>query len=190
MYLCRVAQGSARATTAIKLISCYHRLDRLNYQVMTDSSPLTPHDNKFMQRALQLAHEAEVADEVPVGAVLVIDNEIIGEGYNCPISTHDPSAHAEMVAMRDAASKIGNYRLIDSTLYVTLEPCIMCMGAIIHARVKRLVYAATDPKAGAVHSIYTIPDDKKLNHHVDISSGILAEESADLLKSFFQKRRK
>lgn len=156
---------------------------------MKSTSPLTPHDTKFMQRALALAREAETLDEVPVGAVLVVDGEIIGEGYNRPISTHDPSAHAEIIALRNAASRIGNYRLLNSVLYVTLEPCIMCMGAITHARVARVVYGATDPKGGAVESIYTVAQDKKLNHVVETQGGLLADECSELLTAFFRRRR-
>lgn len=156
---------------------------------MTHASPITSDDTVFMRRALELAHEAEAVGEVPVGAVLVVDNEIIGEGYNRPISTHDPSAHAEIIALRDAASRIGNYRLLNAVLYVTLEPCIMCMGAISHARVARVVYGATDPKAGAVESIYSIAQDKKLNHVVETQGGLLAGECSAVLTAFFRRRR-
>jgi len=146
-------------------------------------------DEKFMQRALELARQAEAEGEVPVGAVIVKDNAIIAEGYNRPIASHDPTAHAEIQAMRAAAGALGNYRLPDTTLYVTLEPCIMCIGAITHARIGRLVYGATDPRAGAIHSIYSIPDDRKLNHHIDVESGVLAEECGQILKNFFRQRR-
>ena len=147
-------------------------------------------DNDFMQAALDLAKCAEQEDEVPVGAVVVLDGEIIGQGYNRPITTNDPTAHAEIVAMREAAQRVGNYRLVDSTLYVTLEPCIMCIGAITHARIKKLVYGATDPKAGAIESIYTVAGDKKLNHVVETQGGVLAEECGALLTNFFRKKRK
>ena len=143
-----------------------------------------------MQRALELARRAEQEGEVPVGAVLVKDNEIISEGWNKPISGHDPTAHAEIQALRAAGQKLGNYRLVDTTLYVTLEPCIMCIGAIMHARVQRLVYAASDPRAGAIHSAYTIPDDGKLNHSLEVESDVLADECSDLLTEFFRARRK
>ena len=146
-------------------------------------------DEKFMRRALELAREAEAKGEVPVGAVVVLDDEIIGEGYNCPIGMHDPTAHAEIVALRDAARHVENYRLVDASLYVTLEPCIMCIGAITHARIKRLIYGANDPRAGAVHSVYTIPDDRKLNHHIEIKGGLLASQCGDLLSHFFRQRR-
>ena len=143
-----------------------------------------------MQRALELAQRAEQEGEVPVGAVLVKDNEIIGEGWNRPISGHDPTAHAEIQTLRDAGQHLGNYRLVDTTLYVTLEPCIMCIGAIMHARVKRLVFAASDPRAGAIHSAYSIPDDGKLNHSLEVASGVLAEDCSSLLRNFFRARRK
>lgn len=143
-----------------------------------------------MQRALELARCAEQAGEVPVGAVLVKDNEIVGEGWNRPISGHDPTAHAEIQALREAGQRLGNYRLIETTLYVTLEPCIMCIGAIMHARVQRLVFAASDPRAGAIHSAYTIPDDGKLNHSLEVGSGVLADECSGLLTDFFRARRK
>jgi tRNA(adenine34) deaminase len=146
-------------------------------------------DELFMQRALELAQRAEQHGEVPVGAVLVKDGEIIAEGWNQPISSNDPTAHAEIVTLREAAAKLENYRLVDTTLYVTLEPCIMCMGAIIHARVKRLVFGATDPKAGAACTVYTIPADRRLNHHVEVEGGVLAGQCGNLLTEFFRQRR-
>ena len=146
-------------------------------------------DEQFMQRALQLARRAEQEGEVPVGAVLVKNNEIVGEGWNRPITGHDPTAHAEIQALRDAGQRLGNYRLVETSLYVTLEPCIMCVGAIMHARVQRLVYASTDPRAGAIHSAYTIPDDGKLNHALEVESGLLADECSSLLTNFFRARR-
>lgn len=143
-----------------------------------------------MQRAIAMAHQAESAGEVPVGAVLVKDGEIIAEGGNRPISNHDPSAHAEIVTLRAAAERLGNYRLTDTTLYVTLEPCIMCAGAIIHARIKRVVYAATDPKAGAAGSVFDIFASPRVNHRVEIDGDLLAEKSQALLRTFFRARRK
>lgn len=143
----------------------------------------------FMQRALQLAEAARAVNEVPVGAVLVVDNEIIAEGYNCPIATHDPSAHAEMVVMRRAAEKIKNYRLVNSTLYVTLEPCLMCAGAMVHARIGRLVYGASDPRAGVVQSQSQVLDHAFLNHRVDYTGGVLAEPCGAILSAFFKARR-
>jgi tRNA(adenine34) deaminase len=142
-----------------------------------------------MARALELAREAERAGEVPVGAVLVKDGVIVGEGWNRPISTHDPSAHAEMIAMRAAAQTLENYRLLDTTLYVTLEPCAMCAGAMVHARVSRLVYAATDPRAGAAGSIFNILQHAALNHRVECEGGVMAEECGGVLREFFLKRR-
>ena len=146
-------------------------------------------DEQYMRHALQMAQRAEQEGEVPVGAVLVKGNEIIAQGWNRPISGHDPTAHAEIQALREAGQRLGNYRLIETTLYVTLEPCIMCIGAILHARVQRLVYAASDPRAGAIHSVYTIPDDGKLNHSIEIAGGVLAEECSGLLTNFFRARR-
>jgi tRNA(adenine34) deaminase len=146
-------------------------------------------DSTFMTRALELAREAERAGEVPVGAVIVKDGAIVGEGWNRPISTNDPTAHAEIVAMRAAAQKLNTYRLLDTTLYVTLEPCPMCAGAMVHARVKRLVYAATDPRAGAAGTIFNIVQHPSLNHRVECGTGVMAEECATLLRAFFQGRR-
>lgn len=146
-------------------------------------------DQKFMSRALELARIAEAAGEVPVGAVIVKDNQIIAEGWNCPIAAHDPSAHAEMLAMRAAAQALQNYRLLDTTLYVTLEPCAMCAGAMVHARIKRLVYAATDPRAGAAGTIFNIAQHEALNHRLEVTGGVMAEECGALLRGFFQARR-
>jgi tRNA(adenine34) deaminase len=147
-------------------------------------------DAGFMARALELARAAEAAGEVPVGAVLVRDGRIIGEGSNRPIATHDPTAHAEMVALRSAAEAVGSYRLLDTTLYVTLEPCAMCAGAMVHARVKRLVFAARDPKAGAAGSVFDIVRHPQLNHSIDCEEGVLATECSTLLRDFFRARRK
>lgn len=146
-------------------------------------------DLYFMSHALELARMAEAAGEVPVGAVIVKDNQIIAEGWNRPISLHDPSAHAEMLAMRAAAQTLANYRLLDTTLYVTLEPCAMCAGTMVHARVKRLVYAATDPRAGAAGTIFNITQHEALNHRLDVTGGVMAEECGLLLRSFFQAKR-
>ena len=144
---------------------------------------------KFMQTAITLAQEAATYGEVPVGAVVVKDDQIIGLGYNAPIKQHDPSAHAEIRALRDAANNIGNYRLIDCTLYVTLEPCAMCAGAIQHARIAQLVYGASDPKTGACGSVINLMAEAKLNHHTKVTSGVLAEECGALLSAFFKERR-
>jgi tRNA(adenine34) deaminase len=142
-----------------------------------------------MRYALKLASRAAAHGEVPVGAVLVCDGEILGEGWNRPISDRDPSAHAEMVALRAAAQKAGNYRLPGTTLYVTLEPCVMCAGAIVHARVSRLVFGARDPKAGAVDSVYDVIARPRLNHVVQWTGGVLEAECGDLLRTFFRERR-
>jgi tRNA(adenine34) deaminase len=146
-------------------------------------------DSVFMTRALELAREAERAGEVPVGAVIVKDDAIVGEGWNRPISTSDPTAHAEIVAMRAAAQNLGSYRLLDTTLYVTLEPCPMCAGAMVHARVKRLVYAAPDPRAGAAGTIFNIVQHPSLNHRVEFEAGLMAEECGTMLRAFFKGRR-
>ena len=147
-------------------------------------------DIDFMRVALDLAKQARDAGEVPVGAVVVKDGVIIGRGYNRPISAADPTAHAEVMALRDAARHLGNYRLTDCMLYVTLEPCTMCVGAIFHARIARLVYGAKDPKTGACGSIIDLPAETRLNHHLQMAGGVLAEETGELLKQFFAQRRK
>ncbi|MFZ9642315.1 MAG: tRNA adenosine(34) deaminase TadA [Candidatus Methylopumilus sp.] len=146
-------------------------------------------DQIYMQAAMMLAKQAAQNGEVPVGAVLVKDGEIIGRGSNAPISLNDPSAHAEILAIRDAANNIGNYRLVDCTLYVTLEPCAMCSGAIQHARIANLVYAASDPKTGACGSVVNLMAEAKLNHHTTVRTGVMAEEAASLLSDFFKQRR-
>ena len=146
-------------------------------------------DQLFMQVAIELAKQASENGEVPVGAIIVKDGEIIGRGSNAPIGLHDPSAHAEILAMRDAAKHIGNYRLVDCTLYVTLEPCAMCSGAIQHARIANLVYGASDPKTGACGSVVDLMAEEKLNPHTSVRGGVLAEETATLLSDFFKQRR-
>lgn len=143
-----------------------------------------------MQAALELAKEAAGLGEVPVGAVVVKDGEIIGRGRNAPISQHDPSAHAEIQAMRDAAARLGNYRLVGCSLYVTLEPCAMCAGAIQHARIANLVYGACDPKTGACGSVIDLMAEARLNHHTEVTGGVLAQECGSLLSAFFASRRK
>lgn len=142
-----------------------------------------------MQMALGLARQADVENEVPVGAVIVRSGEVIGRGSNAPLSTHDPTAHAEIQAMRDASRTIGNYRLTHCTLYVTLEPCAMCAGAIQHARIVRVVYGASDPKTGACGSVIDLFAERRLNHHATVTSGVLADECAQLLERFFSRRR-
>lgn len=143
----------------------------------------------WMQRALELAHQAQAEGEVPVGAVLVKEDQILGEGWNAPIGKRDPTAHAEIRALRNAAKRLGNYRLLDTTMYVTLEPCVMCAGAIIHARVKRVVYGAADPKTGAAGSVFNILNSEQHNHRVQITAGVLEQECSALLKDFFKARR-
>ncbi len=142
-----------------------------------------------MRAALDLAREAAAADEVPVGAVVVVAGEIVGRGFNQPILRHDPTAHAEIMALRAAADRLGNYRLPNSTLYVTLEPCVMCSGAIMHARVERVVFGARDPKTGAAGSVVDLFGEERLNHHTEIQGGVLAEECGALLSAFFAARR-
>ncbi|MBI3935143.1 MAG: tRNA adenosine(34) deaminase TadA [Acidobacteria bacterium] len=146
-------------------------------------------DAYFMRAALEEARRAEAAGEVPVGAVIVLGEEMIGVGQNCNVRDLDPTAHAEVVAMRQAAARLENYRLTGTTLYVTVEPCAMCAGAAVLARIARLVYGCDDPKAGAVHSLYQITDDARLNHRIEITSGILADECSALLRTFFEKKR-
>jgi tRNA(adenine34) deaminase len=146
-------------------------------------------DEMYMRRALELARDAEAAGEVPVGAVIVRGNEIIGEGFNRPISQRDPTAHAEMIALRAAAALSDSYRLTGTTLYVTLEPCAMCAGAMVHARVERLVYAAPDPRAGAAGSVFNVVQSPALNHRLDVDGGVLGEECGALLRNFFLARR-
>lgn len=142
-----------------------------------------------MRRALDLAYLAQEKREIPVGAVVVRQGEIIGRGHNQPIATTDPTAHAEILALRDAAQQLGNYRLLDCTLYVTLEPCVMCIGSIFHARIRRLVFAADDPKTGVCGSMLNLPTDSRLNHHLIVSRGVLAKEASSLLKQFFAVKR-
>jgi len=147
-------------------------------------------DNEhWMRRALALARSAEFIGEVPVGAVLVRGETILGEGFNTLVRDHDPSAHAEMVAIRAAARAEGNYRLPGTTLYVTLEPCSMCAGAIVQARIARVVYGADDPRTGAARSVFRILDHPRLNHRCEVVGGVLAEESGELLRRFFRARR-
>ena len=142
-----------------------------------------------MRAALALAREAATLDEVPVGAVVVVDGEIVGRGFNQPLGRHDPTAHAEIMALRAAAARLGNYRLPGATLYVTLEPCAMCAGAMMHARIGRVVFGARDPKTGAAGSVVDLFGEARLNHHADIEGDVLAEECGALLSGFFAARR-
>lgn len=146
-------------------------------------------DESLMAEALRLAREGGAMGEVPVGAVVVKDGEIIGRGFNAPISRRDPTAHAEIVALRDAALRMGNYRLPGCELYVTLEPCVMCSGAIIHARITRVVFGASDPKTGACGSVVNLFDESRLNFHATVTAGVLATECGALLTNFFAARR-
>lgn len=158
--------------------------DTTDLKVITAAS-----DAGFMLEALRLAEQAAQAGEVPVGAVVVRDGQVIGRGSNAPISRHDPTAHAEIAAMRDAAQNIGNYRLVGCELFVTLEPCVMCVGAMFHARIARVVFGARDPKTGAAGSVLDLFDEARLNHHAQIEGGVLAEECGKVLSDFFARRR-
>jgi tRNA(adenine34) deaminase len=146
-------------------------------------------DERWMEEALRLAGRAEIADEVPVGAVVVCDAKIVGRGWNQVVSTSDPTAHAEILALREAARALGNYRLSGCQLYVTLEPCAMCAGAIVHARIARLVYGARDPKAGAVGGVMQVLNHPKLNHRVEVTEGVLGGRCMEILQAFFRERR-
>ena len=149
----------------------------------------TDRDREYMRLALEQAREASAREEVPIGAVLVRDNQVLAQAHNFRETWQDPTAHAEMVAIREAATQSGSWRLIDTTLYVTLEPCAMCIGAIILARIPRLVFGAMDPKAGACGSIFDLPKERKLNHRVEVIDGVLAQESQELLQTFFKSLR-
>jgi tRNA(adenine34) deaminase len=146
-------------------------------------------DDDFMRVALALARQAELSGEVPVGAIVVKEGIIIGRGSNAPISRHDPSAHAELLALREAAQHMGNYRLVGCELFVTLEPCVMCVGAIFHARIARVVFGASDFKTGACGSVLNLFAEQRLNHHAEIIAGVLAEECGQVLSNFFATRR-
>lgn len=146
-------------------------------------------DVDYMQHALALARRAAQEGEVPVGAILVLGDEIIGEGWNRPIGSHDPTAHAEIVALRGGAQRQRNYRLSETTMYATLEPCAMCMGAVLNARVSRMVFGAWDAKAGACGSVFDLPREPRLTHRIDVFGGVCSEESSLLLRDFFESRR-
>ena len=146
-------------------------------------------DEDYMRAALEQARQAGACDEVPVGAVVVLDGEIVGRGFNQPIGRHDPTAHAEIMALRDAATRLGTYRLPGCALYVTLEPCVMCSGAIMHARVARVVFGARDPKTGVAGSVLDLFAESRLNHHATIEGGLLADDCGRMLSSFFAARR-
>ncbi|HEY0874229.1 MAG TPA: tRNA adenosine(34) deaminase TadA [Vicinamibacterales bacterium] len=146
-------------------------------------------DDDFMRAALELGREARRQGEVPVGAIVVLDGVVIGEGFNQPIGTHDPTAHAEIVALRDAAKRIGNYRLIGATVYVTIEPCQMCVGAMVHARIARVVYGTREPKAGAIESAMRAHEHPSLNHRLEATGGVLESECRAVIQEFFADRR-
>lgn len=150
---------------------------------------IEPLDSVFMRKALMAAHFAQERGEVPIGAVIVHQGEIVGQGYNLRETSQDPTTHAEMVAIRQAAAQLGSWRLLDCTLYVTLEPCVMCMGAIILARIPRLVYGCRDPRVGAAGSLYNFSVDERFNHRVETTEGVLGEECSALLSRFFQELR-
>ena len=151
---------------------------------------LTESDEQYMEMALTEARKAEAQGEVPIGALVVIEGEVVSRAFNQPISTNDPTAHAEIIAVREAARKGNNYRLSAATIYCTLEPCIMCAGAMIHARITRLVFGTLDPRAGSAGSIYNVLTDPRLNHRVDVVPGVRQAECATLLRDFFARRRK
>jgi tRNA(adenine34) deaminase len=148
-----------------------------------------PNDNDFMQHAINLAKHAASQNEVPIGAIIVLNDQIIAEGWNQPIASNDPTAHAEIIVLRSAAQQLNNYRLLNTTLYVTLEPCLMCVGSMIHARIKQLVFGAYDPKSGAIQSVFKFLDSKKLNHSITYQGGVMEQKCGELLTTFFQKRR-
>jgi len=154
-----------------------------------DERPTTASDEFWMEEALRAAQRALEAGEVPVGAVVVHAGKIVGRGWNRNLTDFDPTAHAEVIALREAGAKLGNHRLGDCELFVTIEPCAMCAGALVHARMKRVVYGADDPKAGAIHSVMEVVNHPRLNHRIEVRGGVLAGRSAELLQSFFRSRR-
>lgn len=156
---------------------------------MDSESPIAESDARHMQRAIQLGQRARDEGEVPVGALVVLNGEVVGEGWNQPIGSRDPSAHAEILALRSAAKNVGNYRLVGATVYATLEPCAMCAGAMVHARIARLVYGVRDPKSGAAGSVFDLLGSSKLNHRVEVTADMLASECGELLRAFFRSRR-
>lgn len=161
----------------------------LGFPVLTTKNRITTNDELWMEEALRSAQRALEADEVPVGAVVVCDGKVIACGWNRNIGDSDPTAHAEIVALREAGAAVGNHRLAECDLFVTIEPCAMCAGAMVYARIRRLVYGADDPKAGAVRSVMQLLNHPQLNHKVEVRSGVLAGRCAELLQTFFKKRR-
>ncbi len=164
-------------------------LDNPATSPVQDPAQVSERDLRWMRRAMELARQAEAEDEVPVGALIVREDTLLAEGWNRSIGGQDPTAHAEIMALRAAGQANANYRLIGTTLYVTLEPCVMCAGAIVHARVARVVYAAMDSRAGAAGSVYSLLENTLLNHQVQAQGGVLAEECSDMLRQFFRARR-
>ena len=164
-------------------------MSRVRNEIRTAVAVPTTADLRFMARALEMAELAASREEVPVGAVLSKDDDIVAEGHNLTVTTNDPTAHAEVVVIRAAAQALGDWRLTDCTLYVTLEPCTMCAGALVLSRLSRLVFGASDPKAGMVGSLDNLVQDERLNHEVDVTPGILADASTNLLQDFFRARR-
>ena len=160
-----------------------------NLQTAEERREVSERDELWMEEALRAAQRALEAGEVPVGAVIVCDGRVLGRGWNRNVSDSDPTAHAEVVALREAGRTLGNHRLGQCELFATIEPCAMCAGALVHARIKRLVYGADDPKAGAVHSVMQVLNDSRLNHQMEVRAGVLAGRSAELLQAFFRKRR-
>ena len=160
-----------------------------NLQTAEERREVSERDELWMEEALRAAQRALEAGEVPVGAVIVCDGRVLGRGWNRNVSDSDPTAHAEVVALREAGRTLGNHRLGQCELFATIEPCAMCAGALVHARIKRLVYGADDPKAGAVHSVMQVLNDSRLNHRMEVRAGVLAGRSAELLQAFFRKRR-
>ncbi len=156
----------------------------------TKIQELPTHDQLFMQRAIELAQQAEAINEIPVGAVVVYQGKIIGEGFNQSITLHDPSAHAEMQAIRQAGQYLNNYRLIGCSLYVTLEPCSMCAGLLVHSRIKRLIYGASDTKTGAAGSVFNLVTNEKLNHQIEVNAGVMSKQCSEILSAFFKRRRR
>ena len=176
------------ATSHLRSFAFISRTPHFPFAVTEDQAQNA--DENWMRHALTLAERAAAEGEVPVGAVLVRDGDIIGEGWNRPIAAHDPTAHAEIQALRDAARRCGNYRLPDSTLYVTLEPCPMCAGAIVHARIAEVVYGTTDPKGGACGSVFDLlPSDRRFNHRTGCRGGVLGADCSEVLRRFFRARR-
>jgi tRNA(adenine34) deaminase len=181
---------SFRQTVPLKVtnFSCQERSSRDGDSAI-DLRPAYSEDERFMNMALEEARRAGEEGEVPVGAVLISAGQVIARSHNRPIALSDPTAHAEILALREGAVRVGNYRLPDSTIYVTIEPCTMCAGALLQARVRRLVFGAEDPKAGGVRSLYFLLEDERLNHRVEVTAGVLLEESREMLRRFFQERR-